>query len=81
MLVNIKNWGSTTLNLLSHDMSYFISSIDPSDVKSSELQKLVRNHWQIENSLHFVKDRWWDEDRHDLSRPGLVSIPAFVAWR
>jgi len=21
-------------------------------------------HPQVENSLHFIKDRWWDEDRH-----------------
>jgi hypothetical protein len=33
---------------------------------------LIRGHWQIENNLHFVKDRWWDEDRHWLRRPGLA---------
>jgi hypothetical protein len=27
---------------------------------------------RIENSLHFIKDRWWDEDRHWTSRPGLA---------
>ena len=46
--------------LLSHDTRYFITSLDPSDVTPSDLQKIVRDHWQIENSLHFVKDRWWD---------------------
>ena len=67
--------------LLSHDTRYFITSLDPSDVTPSELKKLVRDHWQIENSLHVVKDRWWDgllrwrhEDRHDLSRPGLGEV-------
>jgi len=60
--------------LLSCDTRYFISSLDPSDVTPSDLQKLVRDHWQIENSLHFVKDRWWDEDRHYLSRPGLGEV-------
>jgi predicted transposase YbfD/YdcC len=59
---------------LSHDTRYFITSIDPSDVKPRDLQKLVRDHWQIENSLHFVKDRWWDEDRHYLKRPGLGEV-------
>jgi predicted transposase YbfD/YdcC len=59
---------------LSHDTRYFITSLDPSDVKPSDLQKLVRDHWQIENSLHFVKDRWWDEDRHYLRRPGLGEV-------
>jgi len=60
--------------LLSHDTRYFITSLDPSDVTPSDLQKIVRDHWQIENSLHFVKDRWWDEDRHYLSRPGLGAV-------
>jgi hypothetical protein len=60
--------------LLSHDTRYFITNLDPSAVTPSDLQKLVRDHWQIENSLHFEKDRWWDEDRHYLSRPGLGTI-------
>lgn len=34
---------------------------------------LVRDHWRVENGLHFVKDRWWDEDRHHQRRPGLAS--------
>ena len=36
--------------------------------------RLIRGHWQIENSLHFVKDRWWDEDHHWTKHPGLVAI-------
>jgi predicted transposase YbfD/YdcC len=32
----------------------------------------IRGHWQVENCLHFVKDRWWDEDRHYTKRPGLT---------
>lgn len=32
----------------------------------------IRGHWQVENSLHYIKDRWWDEDRHFLRRPGLA---------
>ena len=50
---------------------YFISSLDLSDWKPEEILSLVRNHWSIENGLHFVKDRWRDEDRHYLSMPGL----------
>jgi hypothetical protein len=34
--------------------------------------KYVRGHWEVENSLHYVKDRWWDEDRHWIRRPGLA---------
>ena len=31
-----------------------------------ELLRLFRNHWEVENSLHHVKDRSWDEDVHTL---------------
>jgi hypothetical protein len=34
--------------------------------------KTIRDHWQVENCLHYVKDRWWDEDRHWSRRPGLA---------
>ena len=33
---------------------------------------LVRGHWCVENGLHFIKDRWWDEDRQWSIRPGLA---------
>ncbi len=23
--------------------------------------------------MHFIKDRWWDEDRHYCCRPGLAA--------
>lgn len=38
----------------------------------------VRGHWQVENSLHFVKDRWWDEDRHYTRRPGVAEWLAML---
>lgn len=34
--------------------------------------RLVRGHWCVENGLHFIKDRWWDEDRQWSTRPGLA---------
>jgi hypothetical protein len=51
---------------------YFITSRDPAGVTPAELAAWARGHWQVENSLHFVKDRWWDEDRHYSRRPGLA---------
>jgi predicted transposase YbfD/YdcC len=53
------------------DTRYFLTSVDPGDIRADELLAAVRNHWQIENSVFFVKDRWWDEDRHWTRRPGL----------
>jgi predicted transposase YbfD/YdcC len=58
--------------LLSRESRYFVSSLDPDSVTAAELQGYIRGHWQVENCLHFVKDRWWDEDRHYTRRPGLA---------
>lgn len=55
---------------------YFVSSLDPAEVTAEQLLKHVRGHWQVENCLHFLKDRWWDEDRHHTRRPGLSAVMA-----
>jgi len=49
-----------------------VTSIRPEKVTPNQLLRFVRGHWQVENSLHFTRDRWWDEDRHWLTRPGLA---------
>lgn len=51
---------------------YFATSLDPDVVSAGELLAHVRGHWQIENGLHFIKDRWWDEDRHYSKQPGVA---------
>ena len=53
-----------------------LCSLDPAKVSPEKLLQLIRGHWQIENSLHFVKDRWCDEDRHWTKRPGLAPVLA-----
>ena len=55
--------------LLLHESRYFITSLDPGTVTPAELHAYIRGHWQVEN---FVKDRWWDEDRHYTKRSGLA---------
>lgn len=54
------------------DTRYFLTSLDPEQVTAADLLAAVRAHWQIENSLFFLKDRWWDEDRHWTRRPGVA---------
>ena len=61
-----------------HDTRYFISSLDPNTVSAGGLLRHVREHWRIENGLQFTKDRWWDEDRHHIRRPGLSAIMAAI---
>lgn len=51
---------------------YFASSLDPRTTQPEQFLRLARGHWRIENGLHYIKDRWWDEDRHVCRRPGLA---------
>lgn len=60
------------------DKRYFITSLDPEKVTALDILRHIRNHWRIENCLHFRKDRWWDEDRHHTRRPGLSAMMAAI---
>lgn len=51
---------------------YFGASSDPEAVGPVLLLALIRGHWGVENGLHHIKDRWWDVDRHWLTREGLA---------
>jgi predicted transposase YbfD/YdcC len=64
--------------VLLHDTRYYVSSLDPDQVTAADLLRYVRQHWRIENGLHFLKDRWWDEDRHHTRRPGLSACMAAI---
>lgn len=64
--------------LVSRETRYFVSSLDPDRVTAADLLRHVRGHWRIENGLHFVKDRWWGEDRHHTRRPGLSAALAAI---
>jgi len=38
------------------------------DAADHELLKLNRGHWSIENRLHYVRDRTFDEDRSQVRK-------------
>jgi hypothetical protein len=50
--------------VIARETRYFACSLGPGEVTAAGLLRLIRGHWQVENSLHHIKDRWWDEDRH-----------------
>jgi predicted transposase YbfD/YdcC len=51
---------------------HLITSLGADEVSPKRLMEMVRGHWSVENGLHFIKDRWWDEDRQWSIRPGLA---------
>lgn len=56
----------------SHETRHFIASLAADAASPEQLLRWVRGHWCVENGLHFIKDRWWDEDRQWSTRPGLA---------
>jgi hypothetical protein len=57
---------------------YFATSLSADEVSPGRLLRLARGHWGVENGLHFIKDRWWDEDRQWSTRPGLAERLAML---
>lgn len=57
---------------------YFVGSPSADEVSPAQLLGRVRGHWCVENGLHFIKDRWWDEDRQWSTRPGLAERLAML---
>lgn len=57
--------------LLSCETRYFVSSLDPDAVPASTFQDLILRHWEVENCLHWQKDRYFEEDKHVLGGGNL----------
>ena len=51
---------------------HFVVSLEADRASPKQLMEAVRGHWGVENGLHFIKDRWWDEDRQWSTRAGLA---------
>ena len=61
---------------VSRERWYLLTGLSSRRCGPRELLRVIRNHWSVENSLHHVKDRSWDEDVHTLRRPGLGEVYA-----
>ncbi|HBT76696.1 MAG TPA: hypothetical protein DEB39_07175 [Planctomycetaceae bacterium] len=57
--------------LLSCETRYFVSSLDPDAVPASTFQDLILRHWEVENCLHWQKDRYFEEGKHVLGGGNL----------
>ena len=53
--------GGRNKGKLQQETAYFISSL-PITTKARLFNQGIRSHWSIENSLHYVKDKTFQED-------------------
>jgi predicted transposase YbfD/YdcC len=79
MLLRVDRETKDKKGVTTRETRYFVTSLNPNTTTPRQLLKYVRNHWHVENCLHYVKDRWWDEDRHWSKRPGLAERLASLA--
>jgi predicted transposase YbfD/YdcC len=47
---------------------FCITSLTPPKADATRLLTLNRGHWSIENRLHYVRDRTFDEDRSQVRK-------------
>jgi predicted transposase YbfD/YdcC len=55
------------------EVAYGITSLAAARAGPARLGALVRGHWEIENTLHWVRDVTFDEDRSQV-RTGMASL-------
>ena len=63
-------------NPLRSELSYGISSLSPEEAGPARLLELNRNHWSIENGVHWVRDVTFDEDRSRIRKNGGPQVMA-----
>ena len=59
-----------------HEVVYGITSLSPEKASPAKLLELNRGHWSIENSLHYVRDTTFDEDRSQIRTKTAPQIMA-----
>jgi len=69
--VTVRKTGKT-----SHEVVYLITPMTPLEASPQRLLELVRGHWSIENSSHYVRDVTFHEDRSRLRTGAAPQILA-----
>lgn len=58
------------------EVAYAITSLVPTTITSAQLLVLWREHWHIENKLHWIRDVTFDEDRSTVRAGKIPQVMA-----
>lgn len=76
-LVRVTRWGQRQGRAY-EQAQYYLSSLPP---KARPLGRLIRQHWGIENGLHYVRDTTLAEDRSRWRRGAAPHVLALLhSW-
>ena len=62
--------------LVRQEEAYAITSLDERRASAQELMKLWREHWHIENKLHYVRDVTYKEDKSQVRKGKIPQVMA-----
>jgi len=68
----------TTTGVISPQTGYGITSLSPKQASAVDLLRFTRQHWTIENRLHWVKDVTLGEDACQLRKGQSHHLMAFL---
>lgn len=66
----------TLRGVTTREVVYGITSLSPEAATASRLLTLLRDHWKIENTLHYVRDVTLGEDRCRVRRGAAPQVLA-----
>ncbi len=68
----------TKTGLLQREMTYGLTSLASDQTTPASLLRLIRGHWSIENTSHYIRDVTFDEDRSQVRIGATPHILATV---
>ena len=58
------------------EVCFAVTSLLPERASAERLLELNREHWAIENKVHYVRDRTFDEDRSQVRKKAAPRVMA-----
>jgi len=67
-----------TTGKVREEVSYGVTSLRREEATASRLMEIVRGHWEIENGLHYRRDKTMKEDECRLRRRKAAEVMAVI---